>query len=256
MENYAQIFGLIGDNLKNTFSKDYFNNKFEANNLPFNYQNFELKNIHELLPLIIQNEKIFGLNVTIPFKQSIIPLLNELDNTALKIGAVNCVKINRANDQIRLKGYNTDVLGFKQSLLNFIPLNFNGKAIILGTGGVSKAVQFILHQLEIKFITVSSQTSKLRKDIISYIELQEMDINNFTLVINATPLGMFPKILEHPLFPYEKLTPNHYCYDLIYLPTESQFLIKAKAMQANIKNGTEMLYSQADYAFSVFNEQL
>jgi shikimate dehydrogenase len=256
MQNYTQIFGLIGDNLKNTFSKDYFNHKFEANNLPFSYQNFELKNINELLPLIIQNEKIFGLNVTIPFKQSIIPFLDELDNTALEVGAVNCVKINRVNDKISFKGYNTDVLGFKQSLLNFIPINFNGKVIILGTGGVSKAVQFIFRQLAIEFITVSSQLSKISEGTIGYNELQEMDINKFTLVINATPLGMFPNVLEFPLFPYEKLTPNHFCYDLIYLPTESQFLTKSKVMQANIKNGREMLYSQADYAFSIFTKHL
>lgn len=256
MQNYTQIFGLIGDNLKNTFSKDYFNRKFEANNLPFNYQNFELKNINELLPLITQNEKIGGLNVTIPFKQSIIPFLDELDSTALDVGAVNCIKIKRTDGKINLKGYNTDVLGFKQSLLNFMPNNFNGKAIILGTGGVSKAVQFIFRQLAIEFITVSSQLSKINEGTIAYDELQEMDINNFTLVINATPLGMFPNILQYPLFPYGKLTPNHFCYDLIYLPTESQFLTKSKAMQANIKNGTEMLYSQADYAFSIFTNHL
>ena len=256
MQNYTQIFGLIGDNLKNTFSKDYFNHKFEANNLHYHYQNFELKNVNEFLPLIIQNEKIGGLNVTIPFKQSIIPFLDKLDTTALEVGAVNCVKINRVNDKISLKGYNTDVLGFKQSLLNFIPINFDGKAIILGTGGVSKAVQYIFRQLAIEFISVTSQTSKIGEGTIGYGELQEMDINKFTLVINATPLGMFPKVLEFPLFPYGKLTPNHFCYDLIYLPTESQFLTKSKAMKANIKNGMEMLYSQADYAFNIFTEQL
>lgn len=249
-----KIFGLIGGSLKNTFSKDYFTQKFEAQNLPYVYQNFELKNINELLPLIAQNKYLCGLNVTIPFKESVLPLLTQLHESAAAIGAVNCIKINRSNDKLELIGYNTDAFGFKRSLQNFIPSSFNGKALILGSGGASKAVQYVCNQLNIPFLVVTSSYNKINQQTIHYNQLDGKVLNDYLLIINTTPLGMYPSVANCPDIPYAFLTPNHYCFDLIYLPTKTQFLINSESHNSFIMNGLEMLHKQADYAFDIFME--
>ncbi|MFZ4797841.1 MAG: shikimate dehydrogenase family protein [Bacteroidia bacterium] len=245
-------FGLVGNNLKNTFSKDYFTQLFSVNNLPFSYNNFEIQNINDLLNLIETNTDLFGLNITIPFKQSVIPLLNELDETAAKIDAVNCIKITRENNQILLKGYNTDAFGFEQSLVEFIPQNFKGKALILGTGGASKAVQFVCKQLGIDYTLVTSQSSKVNSKTIRYYDLNDAVIVAHKLVINCTPVGMYPFPNDFPEIPYFALSKKHYCFDLIYLPQETQFLKQAKEYGAKTTNGLKMLNLQAEKAFDIF----
>lgn len=252
MQTPEKLFGLIGGNLKNTFSKDYFTQKFIEHNLPFAYQNFELKNIDELLPLIQENENLCGLNVTIPFKEAVIPLLSQVDESATKIGAVNCIKINRKNNEIELIGYNTDAFGFKTSLLNFIPQNFTGKALILGTGGASKAVQYVCNQLDIKFLLVTSSPEKINEQTISYHQIDKNVLTEHLLIINTTPLGMFPQIETMPPLPYSFLSSNNYCFDLVYLPTQTQFLKNAETHNAHTMNGLYMLHKQADYAFDIF----
>jgi len=246
-----KLFGLIGGSLKNTFSKDYFMQKFALENLPFAYQNFELKRIENLIPLITENKNIFGLNVTIPFKESVIPYLHHLDESALKIGAVNCIKINRENNNFELIGYNTDAHGFKVSLQHFIPQNFKNKALILGTGGASKAVQFVCNELQIDFTLVTTQLIKSNSRLINYNEIDNRIIANNLLIINTTPLGMFPNINFYPPIYYEAINDQHFCYDLIYYPEETCFLKKAKNNGANIKNGLEMLNEQANRAFDI-----
>lgn len=247
-----KIFGLIGGSLKNTFSKDYLTQKFEAQNLPFVYQNFELKNIDELLPLIKKNELLSGLNVTIPFKESVLPLLTQLHKSAAQIGAVNCIKINRNSDKIELIGYNTDAFGFKTSLVKFIPTNFSGKALILGTGGASKAVQFVCDQLGIEFTLATSQENTNNSKSINYKLIDNQIINSHQLIVNTTPLGMFPHADNMPPINFQAITSNHFCFDLIYLPSETQFLKLAHNNGAKVKNGLEMLHEQANSAFDIF----
>ncbi len=247
-----KIFGLIGGSLKNTFSKDYFTKKFEEQNLPCVYQNFELKNIDELLSLIKNNELLSGLNVTIPFKESVIPLLTQLHESAAKIGAVNCIKINRSDDKIELIGYNTDAFGFKTSLQKFIPKHFSSKALILGTGGASKAVQFVCNQLAIEFTLVTSQENKNNIQAINYKNIDNNLMLSHQLIINTTPLGMFPHIDSMPPINYQAISSNHFCFDLLYLPAETQFLKLAQNNGAKVKNGLEMLHEQANSAFDIF----
>lgn len=252
MLNSEKLFGLVGGSLKNTFSKDYFTQKFTKQNLPYAYQNFELENIDHLIPLITENKNLFGLNITIPFKESVIPYLNQLNESAAKIGAVNCIKINRTPHHFELIGYNTDAFGFKVSLQKFIPQNFPTSALILGTGGASKAVQFVCNELQIDFTLVTSKLIESPSNLFNYKELNMDLLANNLLIINTTPLGMFPHVQLFPPINYEAINRNHFCFDLIYLPEETVFLNKAKKQGANIKNGLEMLNEQANKAFDIF----
>lgn len=245
-------FGLVGNHLKNTFSKDYFTQQFSENNLPFSYYNFELQNTDEIIKLIVTKTDLFGLNITIPFKESVIPLLHEIDRTAAEIGAVNCIKISRDKNQILLKGYNTDAFGFEQSLKEFLPQNFKGKALILGTGGAAKAIQFVCKQLGIDYTLVTSQSSKVGSKTIRYYDLNDAVIVAHKLVINCTPVGMFPNPNDFPEIPYFALSKKHYCFDLIYLPHETQFLKQAKEFGAKTTNGLKMLNLQAEKAYNIF----
>ena len=245
-------FGLIGNNLKNTFSVDFFTNKFIENNLPFSYQNFELQNVDEISQLIEFNQALVGLNITVPFKESVIPFLHVLDKNSLEIGAINCIKIRRENNQIFLKGYNTDAIGFSHSLLEFIPQGFIGKALILGTGGASKAVQYVCKQLEIEFTLVTSKINKVNANTIRYYDLNDAVIVAHKLIINCTPIGMHPYPNEFPEIPYFALSKKHYCFDLIYLPHETQFMKQAKEQGAKVTNGLKMLTFQAEKAFEIF----
>ncbi len=245
-------FGLVGNNLKNTFSIDFFTNKFIENNLPFSYQNFELQNVSEITQLIESKKELAGLNITVPFKESVIPFLQEIDKTAAEIGAVNCIKIVRENNKFYLKGYNTDAFGFSQSLLEFIPQGFTGKALILGTGGASKAVQYACTLLGIDYTLVTSQSSKANFKTIRYYDLNDAVIVAHKLIINCTPVGMHPYPNEFPEIPYFALSKKHYCFDLIYLPHETQFIKQAKEQGAKVTNGLKMLNIQAEKAYDIF----
>lgn len=245
-------FGLIGNSLKNTFSVDFFTNKFLENNLPFSYQNFEFKNVDEIIQLIESNQALAGLNITVPFKQSVIPLLQELDKSAAAIGAVNCIKILREDNKKTLKGFNTDADGFSQSLTEFIPQGFSGRALILGTGGSSKAVQYVCKQLGIEYTLVTSQSNKVNSNTIRYYDLNDAVIVSHKLIINCTPVGMHPYPNDFPEIPYYALSKKHYCFDLIYLPSETQFMKQAKEQGAKVTNGLKMLFVQAEKAFEIF----
>ncbi|MBS1774514.1 MAG: shikimate dehydrogenase [Bacteroidetes bacterium] len=236
-------FGLIGYPLTHSFSPAYFQHKFDVEGIAAIYKAFAIKQIDEYRELLLSHPDLSGLNVTIPYKQAVMPLLDELDNAAAAIGAVNCISINEGS----AKGYNTDYIGFKQSLTPLLQPHHT-HALVLGSGGASKAVVYALQQLGIEYKIVSRANGD-----ISYSDLSRDIISNHHLIINTTPLGMHPDIEQHPLIPYEHLTPQHLLYDLIYNPEETLFLRKAKERGAQIKNGYEMLVLQAEESWKIWN---
>ncbi len=241
-----QQFGLIGQAISYSFSEKYFAKKFEKSAIKnCNYSNFDINSIAELKN-IIQKYKPKGLNVTIPYKQEIIPFLDEINKKALEIGAVNTVKISENG---KLKGYNTDEYGFRNSLKPLLK-SHHTKALILGTGGASKAIAYSLSKLDIDFIFVSRNKSK---NIVTYSELDDL-IQNHYLIINCTPLGTHPNVSSCPEIPYELLTEKHLLYDLVYNPDVSLFLQKGKNQGASIKNGYEMLVLQAEKSWEIWNK--
>lgn len=245
-------FAIIGYPLTHSFSPVYFNEKFKKLNLLDHiYNKYPLTTIEEFPLLINNNKNLIGLNVTIPFKEQVIKFIDILDDTAKAIGAVNTIKIVRKKNEIVLKGYNTDAYGFLNS---FKPLlkEYHNKALILGTGGASKAVSFVLRQLNIEYLFVS-RTPKSSNQI-SYEDLKNKNLlKEYLIIINTTPIGMFPEINNKPDIPYEEITEFHYLYDLIYNPEETLFLMEGKKRNATIKNGLEMLYLQAEKAWEIWN---
>tara|TARA_B100000945_G_scaffold241887_1_gene197940 strand:- start:1308 stop:2048 length:741 start_codon:yes stop_codon:yes gene_type:complete len=243
-------FGLIGYPLVHSFSKKYFNRKFDNENIKnVCYQNFELKNINELKSIIEKNPNLRGLNVTIPHKEKVIKYLDKIEEKYLNIGAVNVIKII----DNKLFGINTDYEAFKITLKVWLNKKFNGKALILGTGGSSKSVSLALKELNIDHNFVSRTK---RKNIFSYKDLSDISIfSNYKLIINTTPLGMYPKINLSPNIPYHLITKNYYLYDLVYNPEMTKFLEKGKIKGAKIKNGLEMLYLQAELSWSYWNKK-
>ena len=237
--------GLIGEKLSHSFSKKYFNEKFEHLNLPeFTYQLFELNNITKIKGLIEENEDLIGINVTIPYKSEVLPFLDQIDDQAAKIGAVNTIKITNK----KLIGYNTDYFGFKASLKNFIA-NTDLKALIFGTGGASKAVAQVLKDLNIDFQFVSTSNQKY----LNYFQLTEKVIADHKLLINTTPIGMAPNNDQSLIPKMDAIGENHYCYDLIYNPSETKFLKYCRENGAKTKNGLEMLHLQAEKAWEIWN---
>lgn len=243
-------FGLIGYPLVHSFSKKYFNRKFDNENIKnVCYQNYELKNINELKSIIEKNPNLRGLNVTIPHKEKVIKYLDKIEEKYLNIGAVNVIKII----DNKLFGINTDYEAFKITLKEWLNKKFNGKALILGTGGSSKSVSLALKELNIDHNFVSRSK---RKNIFSYKDLSDISIfSNYKLIINTTPLGMYPKINLSPNIPYHLITKNYYLYDLVYNPEMTKFLEKGKIKGAKIKNGLEMLYLQAELSWSYWNKK-
>ena len=241
-------YGLVGRNISYSFSKDYFTKKFETDNLIHcTYENFDIENLFEFKQIIIKNPELKGLNVTIPYKETIIPFLDKLSKKAKKIGAVNTIKFNSKG---KLKGYNTDFYGFEKALKPL--LNFNHKkALILGTGGASKAVAFALKNLNIEYTFVSRKT---QRNYLSYEKLNHTIFKEYQIIINCTPLGTFPDVELFPNIPYQFFTENHIAFDLIYNPTTTQFLKKAKQNGATVKNGLEMLVFQAEKAWEIWNK--
>ncbi len=239
-------FGLIGKNISYSFSKTYFNSKFISLNLSgYSYENFDIPNLEEFPSLIKRNNTLRGLNVTIPYKEEIIPYLDSLDKKAKRIGAVNTIKFTKEG----LKGYNTDVYGFKKSIQPFLKESHK-KALILGTGGASKAVAFVLKELGISFKYVSRNPIG---DQVGYSELNKKIISTHTVLINCTPLGTFPDTAAKPGIPYEFLTSNHLLFDLIYNPEKTAFLLSGEQKGAIICNGAEMLELQAEKAWQIWN---
>ena len=242
--------GLIGYPLVHSFSKKYFNEKFDNENIKnVSYQNYELKNINELKSLIKRNTDLRALNVTIPYKEKVIEYLDKIDEKYLNIGAVNVIKII----DNKLFGINTDYEAFKITLKELLDNSFNSKALILGTGGSSKSVSLALKELNIDHNFVSRNK---RKNVFSYEELLDIKIfSNYKLIINTTPLGMYPKVNLFPNIPYRLITKNYYLYDLVYNPETTKFLEKGKRKGAKIKNGLEMLHLQAELSWNYWNQK-
>jgi len=249
-------YGLIGFPLSHSFSKKYFTEKFEKEGITDSkYDLFELENSTNFQKLfqqlIAETPNLKGLNVTIPHKQNVIPLLDHLNKATERIGAVNVIKFEEDGTLI---GYNSDYYGFKNSLLKFIP-NTNLSALILGTGGASKAVRVALEDLEIPFQYVSRQKNSTLNTT-TYEEITSKTIEDHQLIINTTPLGMSPKIDTFPQLPYESLTSEHYIFDLVYNPLETKMMQKAKAQGAKAQNGLEMLELQAEKAWEIWNTRV
>lgn len=240
-------FGLIGKKLSHSFSKKYFTEKFEREGIQdTSYELYELPDAKELSALLQREPELVGLNVTVPYKQDVLPLLDEIDQAATKIGAVNTIRISGG----KLKGYNTDYIGFKDSLDEFYPQQARGQALVLGTGGAAKAVWAALNALQIPYMAVSRTPDS---DELSYEQLTPALLQNYNLIINTTPIGMHPHTEAAPPLPYGALSAAHYLYDLVYNPEETQFLKKGAAAGAQTCNGLGMLYRQADAAWEIWN---
>ncbi len=245
-------YGLIGYPLTHSFSKRFFTEKFEKEKIDSTYDNFEIDSISKFPDIIKNNPEIIGLNVTIPYKEQVIPFLNELNDSALEIGAVNTIKISRSSSGILLKGFNTDTFGFESSLKPLLK-EYHKKALILGTGGASKALKYVLAKLGIEFISASIE--ELKENEIRYEEIDEQMIAERLLIVNATPLGTYPKVDASPNIPYEFITEKHLLFDLVYNPEVTQFMAKGKAKGAAVKNGYEMLLGQALKSYEIWNTE-
>lgn len=242
-------FGLIGRNISYSFSQNYFSIKFKDENiLDATYQNFDIQSINQFKKEILATDYLAGLNVTIPFKEEIIPLLDKIDKKVKKIGAVNTIKITKKG---KTKGYNTDCYGFKKSLKPLLKKQHKN-ALILGTGGASKAIAYVLKQLNIDYKFVS-RTASNNADY-TYTDLNQELINNHQIIINCTPVGTYPKVDQAPDIPYQFITSNHILYDLIYNPSTTLFLQEGKNKGATIINGYDMLVFQAEKAWKIWNK--
>lgn len=245
-KNAPHHFGLIGRSLKHSFSKSWFEKKFSELGLQnFSYTNFELPEISHLRKLLTEHPELSGLNVTIPYKEDVLPFLDELRPEAKAIGAVNCIQIRNG----KLTGYNTDAYGFAQSIKPFLD-NTHERALILGTGGASKAVAYALKNVGVEVHFVSRQKTP---NCFTYEEINERMMQAFLLIVNTTPVGMSPNETESPALPYEFFTRGHLAYDLIYNPGETPFLQKAKQQGAVTMNGLSMLHLQAEKNWEIWN---
>ncbi|MFT5166098.1 MAG: shikimate dehydrogenase [Saprospiraceae bacterium] len=246
------LFGLIGYPLSHSFSKKYFTQKFEQEGIAdCQYELFPLEAVNHFPALLEAHPNLVGLNVTIPYKEQIIPYLDELEKSAAEIGAVNTIKIKNG----KLSGFNTDVFGFETSLKNFVKnnnLKAISKALVLGTGGASKAVTFVLKHLGIEYAMVSRD---IKKGDLQYKDLDQSILRDTQLIVNTTPLGTAPGIDSFPDIPYELLNNEHLLFDLVYNPEKTVFLIKGKRMGAHILNGLEMLRGQAEKSWEIWTEE-
>jgi shikimate dehydrogenase len=243
-------FGLLGKDIEYSFSRGYFKAKFEAEQLYHTYENFDLEDIALFPKLLQDNPDISGINVTIPYKEQVIPFLDKLDKKAKKIGAVNTITISSKG---KLKGYNTDCYGFKNAIEPCLKKHHK-RALILGTGGASKAIAYTLKKLKIKFDYVSRTPKKKVK--FTYDDLTIETIKKYKIIINCSPVGTHPEVNNCPKIPYDGITDKHLLYDLIYNPEETKFLRLGKSQGAQICNGLKMLEFQAEKAWEIWNSTL
>ena len=241
-------FGLIGKTLVHSFSKKYFTEKFEREAVDANYELYSMANVDSLRQFV-QEHSLCGLNVTIPYKQDVIPLLDEIDSEAQMVGAVNVIKIKREGERLCLKGFNTDVVGFRNSLKPLLK-SWHTSALVLGTGGASKAVLYVLENLGIAARCVSRQK---REGMLTYETLDADVMRRNTLIVNTTPLGTFPNVDTCPDIPYRLLTEKHLLFDLVYNPEQTLFMKKGLQNGAAVKNGYEMLVGQAEASWRIWN---
>ncbi|MDC1261776.1 shikimate dehydrogenase [Polaribacter sp.] len=243
-------YGLLGKDIGYSFSRGYFTEKFEKLKIKNSeYVNFDISTIEDFDALIENNKsELHGMNVTIPYKEAVIPYLDKIDKTARKIGAVNTIKFTKRG---LLKGYNTDVFGFENSLKPLLEKHHT-HALILGTGGASKAISFSLKQLGIKYKFVSR--TPFKKKEIAYTDLTERVLKKYTVIINSSPVGTFPTVHLKPQIPYQHITDRHLLFDLIYNPTITSFLKEGEAKGAQIKNGLQMLELQAEESWRIWNQ--
>ncbi len=248
MQPNNKKFGLIGRNISYSFSKKYFNEKFSQELLEdYTYDNFDIPFIEEFPNILKNNPNLKGLNVTIPYKEAIIPYLDTLSEKAYNIGAVNVIRFTKKGN---LKGYNSDWYGFKKKLEPLLQTHHR-KALILGTGGAAKAVAYALKELGIFYANVSRES---KENTINYNQINSATFDEYQIIINCTPLGTSPNIMEFPPIPYDFFTNKHIAFDLIYNPEETLFLNKAKSNGAVVVNGKDMLIFQAEKAWKIWNK--
>ena len=240
-----KIYGLIGKNIDYSFSKNFFSKKFKNENINCKYLNFDIQNISDFKS-VISDKNISGLNVTIPYKEDVIKYLDEISNDAKSIGAVNTIKISNN----KLTGHNTDHIGFTKSIEKIDEFKNIESALILGSGGASKAIQFALDNMKIKY-TIVSRSNSIK--CINYNQVSEKIIKNHKLIVNCTPLGTFPEVEKCPEIDYRFLSPFNILYDLVYNPKQSNFLRKGVNAGCKIKNGLEMLEIQAIESWKIWN---
>lgn len=246
-----KTYGLIGYPLGHSFSQKYFTDKFRREGLSeHQYLNFPIERVELLREFIDKDNTLIGLNVTIPYKRQVLNYLDERDEISLKIGAVNTIKIERTAGKIILKGYNTDAYGFYHSLKPYLKKKHDS-ALILGTGGSSRAVAYVLEELGIHFMFISRNPKE--KNQLSYMDLCGPVLYNFQIIINTSPVGMYPNVQNYPDIPYDFVTKDHIMFDLIYNPEETLFLKKGKERGAQTINGLKMLHLQAERSWEIWN---
>lgn len=242
-------YGLIGNPLGHSFSQKYFDQKFREEDIQnAAYLNFEIANLGQGLSELKANPGLKGLNVTIPYKSQIISFLDAVSPVCKEINACNCIRIDDRN----WKGYNTDVVGFEKTFIPHLK-PYHKKALILGTGGSSKAVAYVLRKLKIAYVFVSRHKDVL-KGILPYDEVTPEVLKDYNVVINTTPLGMFPDVNTFPPLPYDSITSSHYFFDLVYNPSETTFLLQARRKGATVENGEKMLVVQAEESWDIWNK--
>jgi shikimate dehydrogenase len=248
-----ELYGLLGKTLKHSFSEDYFGKKFENEHIPAEYRLFEFDEVPDLHVFAKENPHLRGFNVTIPYKRKIIAQLDEMSNLVRMTGNANVVKVVRRSGNIKLVGFNTDVNGFERSLEPLIKKRDNLRALILGTGGAAHTVAFVLRKMGIYFYFVTRNPYKV--EMIGYSYITSEILQECQLIVNATPIGMYPEVEGYPHLPYNSLGPSHILYDLIYNPAETLFLKKGKEKGSVIKNGLEMLEIQAEESWKIWKNK-
>jgi shikimate dehydrogenase len=249
-----KLYGLIGYPLSHSFSPQYFKEKFEKENINAEYRAFPISEISEIKALLKEHSQLEGFNVTVPYKERIIPYLDQIDELAKEIKSVNTVKINKRDGKISLMGFNTDVYGFHRSVAPLIKEKNIGKALVLGTGATSKTVCYALNQLQIANVKATTGKTRIENNILNYKDLTGELIQQTKLIVNTTPLGMYPETTNLPDIPYEFITADHILFDVIYNPSRTLFLEEGLKKDALIKNGFEMLVFQAEKAWEIWQD--
>ncbi len=251
-KEFMDKYGLIGYPLGHSFSISYFNQKFQDENIDAVYENYEIPSIDELPEVLSSNPELKGINVTIPYKEKVLPFLDSISPEARAIGAVNVIRVSHKGNKTILKGYNSDVIGFTKSIEPMLEKKWHQKALILGTGGASKAIDYGLRNLGLETVFVSRYE---RPGTIQYQNITPEVVKEYNVIVNCTPLGMYPKTEVCPELPYEAMDNHTILYDLIYNPDETLFMKRGAEYGANVKNGLEMLLLQAFSSWEFWHEK-